>query len=392
METLSENVRGITTFCLAVFLWLHALFFLNVQSAFIAKCRQLLRLTSSEVVLLILLVIFSFVAGSGFWKPLRSVAYIYTFPFVLLAYAFYLSFLILRALHRWFKAQANPQARPPIIEQSVSPSVPALPGGSDGQVDTKNGVAEVFRFLLRPFRRFTLLWCLLLLVTTHTVVVWLCLVVVLFHLARDIFRILKVLFFSEPWLKKVGTAVLTPIETAIAGISAVTPNSSPTTELRNLWNQLNLWSKVVDFLRDPYLVSRWAWVLGILFFGSIYAYMAGLFSCAYYGIARVANVSYSWPDALITSLFIPFFVPDLPKVVALRLLGGLHCVLVLAVGIGTLVNFIQRRLRSIHTAAVDINKRLSDQNIREKYLILEAKLATVPTPIPPTGEPKRGHA
>lgn len=310
---ISENVRKITTFCLAVFLWLHALFFLNVQSAFIAKCTQLLRLSSSEVVLFILLVLFSFVAGSGFWKPLRSVAYIYAFPFVLVAYAFYLSFVILRALHRWFKAQSDPHVRPHVIEHSVSPIVPAPPEVSAGQVDAKTRVAEAFRFLLRPFRRFTLLWCLLLLVTTHTVVVWLCLVVVLFHLARDIFRILKVLFFSGPWLKKVGTAVLMPIETAIAGISAVTPNSSPTAEERNLWNQLNLWTKVVNFLKDPYLVSRWAWVLGLLFLGCVYTYIAVLFSCAYYGIARVSNVSYSWLEALVTSLFIRFLSLICPR-------------------------------------------------------------------------------
>jgi hypothetical protein len=147
-------------------------------------------------------------------------------------------------------------------------------------------------------------------------------------------------------------------------------------------------AKVMNFLKDPYLVSRWAWVLGILFFGLIYTYIAVLFSFAYYGIARVSSVSYSWPDALIASLFIPFFISELPKVLALKFLGGLHCLLVVAVGIGTLVNFIQRRLRSIHSSAIEISDRLADQNIREKFLILEAKLATAPTKIPPTAQPQ----
>ena len=105
METLSESVRKVTTVFLAVFLWLHALFFLNFQSEFIHKCAQLVRLSTSEVILFVLLVIFSFAAGSGFWKPLRSVAYIYAFPFVLVMYGFYACFLILRAMHRWFKRQ-----------------------------------------------------------------------------------------------------------------------------------------------------------------------------------------------------------------------------------------------------------------------------------------------
>src|SRR5579862_9326191 len=79
METLSEGVRKATTVLLAAFLWLHALFFLNFHSVFISKFTQLLHLSTSEVILFGLLLIFSFAAGSGFWKPLRSVAYIYAF-------------------------------------------------------------------------------------------------------------------------------------------------------------------------------------------------------------------------------------------------------------------------------------------------------------------------
>ena len=48
MAAFSERVRKVTTVLLAVFLWLHALFFLNVQSTFISKSSQLLRLTASE--------------------------------------------------------------------------------------------------------------------------------------------------------------------------------------------------------------------------------------------------------------------------------------------------------------------------------------------------------
>src|SRR5580704_1811953 len=65
MATVSENVRKITTFLLAVILWLHAFFFLNFQSTLFSKSTQLIRLTFSEIVLLVLLIVFSFVAGSS---------------------------------------------------------------------------------------------------------------------------------------------------------------------------------------------------------------------------------------------------------------------------------------------------------------------------------------
>src|SRR6267378_3460111 len=134
MGTISENVRKATTFLLAVFLWLHALFFVNIQSPLIAKFTQLLRLTTAEFVLFALLVILSFLAASGFWKTLLSLTYIYCFPFVLLGYVFYCCFLILRAMNRWFKAQAIQQTgNVRIIEQNAPAIVPAPSASPDIQ-------------------------------------------------------------------------------------------------------------------------------------------------------------------------------------------------------------------------------------------------------------------
>jgi hypothetical protein len=383
MKSLSESVRKITTVLLASFLWLHAIFFFNPQSAFVATFAQLLRLTSAEVILFGLLVVFSCAAGSGFWKPLLSAIYIYFFPFVVIWHFLYGCFQILRALNKWFGRHAHPGV---IAEQpaeskelSIAPTTVSL--APDASVPKSMG-SELFQFFLRPFRRFTWLWCALLLVTTHKTVLWLCLIVVGFHLVRDIFLILEIVLFSDPWMTKAGNVFLSMVDTALAGIAVVTPDTSPTTELKNFWNQIKIWTKVANFLKDPYLVSRWAWVLGIIFFGCVYTYIALLFSFAYYGIARVHDVAYSWPDAAVTSFFILFFSSELPKLLSLRIVAGLQCVLVLAVGIGTLVNFIQRRLRSIHVAAISISDRLSEQAIREKFIILEGKLATTPPPAP----------
>jgi hypothetical protein len=93
MARVAERVRRATTFLLAVLLWTHALLFLNVQSPAISEAAGLLRLTSSEIVLFALLLSFSFLAASGFWKTLRSLAYIYFFPFVLFMYFLYFCFL-----------------------------------------------------------------------------------------------------------------------------------------------------------------------------------------------------------------------------------------------------------------------------------------------------------
>ena len=136
------------------------------------------------------------------------------------------------------------------------------------------------------------------------------------------------------------------------------------------------------------MLSRCAWILGIVFLGSIYIYMAVLFSFGYYGIARVSGVRYSWPDALVTSLFIPFFVSDLPKILAVKVLGGIHCSLVVAVGVGTIMNFLRRKLDAVRTASVELSNRLGERDIQEKYLILEEKFSNTPGPAPGAGGTK----
>ncbi len=386
MQLLSERIRKATTFLLASFLWIHAVLFLNFQSTLIANCTRVLRLSTSEFVLFALLVTFSFLTGSGFWKTLLSRLYIYFFPFVVLGYALYLCFLLLRRMNRWFKSQASPQLAAPLVanQGATSAIVPVLSASPESRISSKEGALRLLRFLLRPFQRFMLLWCVLLLVTTHIGIVWLCLIVVLANLARKIFLLLTILLFSDPWLKKAGTALTGGLQNALAALAAITLDSAPDNELQNLWNQLSLWRKILEFLKDPYLMSRWAWVLGILFFGSIYIYIAILFSFGYYGVARASGIQYSWPDALLTSVFIPFFISDLPKVFAERFLGGIQCLLVVVVGVGTIVNFLRRKLDTVRRAATTLSDRFYDQNVREKYVVLEARFS--PTSKPSSNE------
>jgi len=205
------------------------------------------------------------------------------------------------------------------------------------------------------------------------------------QLVRRIFILVKIFLFSPRLIErvqKIGPALLTPINTALDTLASVSCDALPATELRNLWYQLNFWKKVIDFIKNPYLLSRWVWVIGITLFISVYVYIATLFSFAYYGIARIVHITYSWPDAIVTSLFIPFFLSDLPKTFVLRIIGALQCTLVLAVGIGTFLTFLRRQLDAIRTAANHINSRFTEKSIYEKYVILEEKVSSLPPLVP----------
>jgi hypothetical protein len=92
---------------------------------------------------------------------------------------------------------------------------------------------------------------------------------------------------------------------------------------------------------------------------------------------------------LVTSLFIPFFISGFPGPWELKLLGGLHCLLILSVGFGTLASFLRRALSDFHKGAIEVSDLLTQQAINEKYAILEEKFSAGATPTVVTSEPKR---
>jgi hypothetical protein len=57
----------------------------------------------------------------------------------------------------------------------------------------------------------------------------------------------------------------------------------------------------------------------------------------------------SWFEAAVDSTFIPVYVTDLPKTVAMKLAGGVEWTLVVALGIGTFWNYLHKRLEAVHT-------------------------------------------
>jgi hypothetical protein len=336
---------------------------------------QPLHFTTSELALFFLLLIFSFLAASGFWRMVLSLTYIYFFPFVLVWYAFRWCIRIIRALNRWIVAQAPRKAADArVLGSSNAVLATQVQSPTTGKKPQKPG--ELLRFLSRPFRSFTVLWGILLLVTTHMAVVWLCLVILLLQLGQKIFLLGKVLLSLESWLQKYGPLGFAGLNKTLEALDAFTPGSTPKNkELESLANQLSLWRKILDFLQDPYLMSRWAIVLGVAIFVSINAYFAFLFSFAYYGIAHVTGVSFSWSNALVISMFMPFFATDLPRGVAIHILGGIQCVLVLAIGVGTVMNFLRRKLDSVRQTATTYHERLADDKTMEKYLILQQAIS-----------------
>ena len=100
-----------------------------------------------------------------------------------------------------------------------------------------------FSVVALPFRRFTVLWCALLLFATHKLVLWLSFAVVLCVLALRILTILKLTLFSRSWLEKIGASLYTRLNVMLGMLEAVTPKTEVTKDLKDLWQQLGLSEK-----------------------------------------------------------------------------------------------------------------------------------------------------
>jgi hypothetical protein len=257
MNSVVIVVRRLARFLLASFLWLHALFFWNPQTRILPMMSRYMHLTLLEMTLFVLLLLLSVLCSSGWWITVKSALYIYFFPFVLLGWFFVLLFRALKGINAWFSRDQPAEDRPTLTELIVLPTpaaplpqqpIVAQPAVSAGPALPAMPVAPAAKkspstllLVTRPFRRFTVLWCALLLLATHKLVLWLSLAVVTCVLALRILTILKVTLFSRSWLEKIGAALYTRLNDMLGMLAAVTPKTEVTKELKDLPRPGNLW-------------------------------------------------------------------------------------------------------------------------------------------------------
>jgi hypothetical protein len=397
-------VRRLTRFVLASFLWLHALFFWDPHTRILAALSRYIHVTLSEMTLFVLLFLFSVLCSSGWWNTAKSALYIYCFPFVLLGRFFVLLFLALKGINAWFSRDQPAEEGPTLVEilslpdpaAPVPRAIVAQPAVSAAPAIAAPGAKKgptTLSIVARPFMRFTVLWCALLIFATHKLVLWLSFAMVLCVLGLRILTILKLTLFSRSWLEKIGAALYTRLNVMLGMLAAVTPKTEVTKELRDLWRQLGLWERVARFLGNKYLLSRWASLLVGAFYVCIYIYIALLFSFVYFGIARVCGLDLPWSEAAVDSIFIPVYVTELPKTFFMRFAGGVQWTLVVVVGFGTVWNYFHKRLNAVHTGAMEIGGLLTDEEVRARYKLLESKVkpteaTTVTVGGATPGEPK----
>ncbi len=240
---------------------------------------------------------------------------------------------------------------------------------------------------MRPVLQFTLLWSLLLLLTSHRWLLLTALIIVLIHLARTLVKVLELAVFSIKGLSQLEDRIKANAENLIAKVLSVPEQSEPLENLRQTWSSITALRLGVGLLQNRQRAAQWMIFMAVLAFAAIYLYLAVLFAFAYYGIARVQLIPYTWLEAFVTSVFIPFQIGDLPHNVWIKLLGGIHCLFVFLIGIGTIFGYLQKKLDSLYKAADFLNTRLQEEEVRRRIETLDEKFKIATPTISP---PQRG--
>ncbi len=219
-------IRKVTRFLLASLLWLHALLLFEFARPSLAPIASRLHLNVGEAMVLCLLATFSILAAYGLGNILIDLIYIYFFPFVLMYYAGRGAYTLIRSLNRIFARLGTERVEkfdinsipgwssravvPPATNKIEPVKTEQVP--PDPTVTAKPVLRRALEFLVRPFARFSLLWCLLLLLTTHPLLQWIALVVVLLHIGRALAAIVGVAILSTNWLSQLEDRIKSSAE------------------------------------------------------------------------------------------------------------------------------------------------------------------------------------
>jgi len=186
---------------------------------------------------------------------------------------------------------------------------------------------------------------------------------------------------SMNWLSQLEEKIRSRVEDAISKILGVPEDADYPPDLKTVLGSLYGVRIMISLLRYRRRITQSIIALSVLAFLSMYLYLALLFSFAYFGIAKVELIRYTWAEALVTAIFIPFAYSDLPKDVWLKALGGIQAAFVVLLGIGTILGYLQRKLDSVYTLGETLESRLEAEEIKTR---LDKYAATMmPKPPPP---------
>jgi hypothetical protein len=116
----------------------------------------------------------------------------------------------------------------------------------------------------------------------------------------------------------------------------------------------------------------------ILVYAGIYVRIAMIFAFIYLGIAKLDGVSLTFADSMVNALAMPFSFTNYPRDWVLQAAEFIHTLVVISLGVGALLTYLQRKLEEFQVVAGDLWGKLNQTEVRARMATAAKKAAVKP--------------
>jgi hypothetical protein len=377
MPRLFSYMRKTVRFALAALLWTHGLFVLRSVPPLLAPLSTRLSLNGLEILICAALLATWLLSLRGVGGLLVDVIYIWFFPFVCLWLVIWFLIETVRAVRKLRRPLQVTQSSEGLIVHAGEATNPKAPNSSPVSV------TAVIRGILKVVTHFAPLWCALIYATSRFGILKLALAALLVQIAKTAFLLIRASLSSRGWLSQLQDKIKEQADKLIATILAA-KDLELTQEIRNAYTSLTAMEVGIKFLSNRKRVMQWMLFIAGLFFATVYSYIAVLFAFGFYGTARLQHVPLALSKAIVTALFIPVSYSDLPPNFWLKFLAGMEWVFVVALGLGTVLGYLNRKLDPLYAVAEGLKSKLQTTEVRSQLTVLGEKIKQTPVVTPPS--------
>jgi hypothetical protein len=374
----AHPIRKIVREILAAAFWLHAAyvfcFIKIVPDAYVSSLPRYFY----NFALVLFIFYYSFLSDSGWFSVAFDLGYIYFWPFTIMIRLFWISskqgYSYFRRQLTFPKYVALPSPAKVLTAQKVvTTQAPPDPTVKPKPIETKPKI--IYR-LSRPLFQFVVLWSILIITVNSKIFIILACLITLVGATRAIWSLWNLLSGTSSWIERAKSAFAKHFAQHISQVRQWNEKTSPE-KIIQIVNALKFWEAMFTFVDDnKEFLSRCTIVFAALVSIPFYCYISFLFSCVYFGIAKIQQIDWSWPSAFSTALYMPFSFTDLPHSFLIRFIGGLQAIAVSVMGWSIFMRHLSGKFERIALAAAELRSPLQDEVLKAKITLLERAVSS----------------
>jgi hypothetical protein len=358
------RVRIIVRNCIALSFWMHAAYVSNLVIPHTAAGPHWSQYLYNSAILGFIF-FYSFCGDNEWFSVVFDALYVYFWPFVITSKVVWFG---LKGGYRYLQRKivwrapsfiVLPTPKPPVIQPVAK------------EAEKKTHSASILEMILRPFRQFVVLWAALVISADSKFFIAFASTITLIGAGSAVYRLWNVLSNTSSWIEKMKDSFARQIADNIMQVRAWKEGSDlqDVTKAANALKSLEAMFTFISANRD--FLSKSTMVVAAIISIPFYCYISFLFSCTYVGLAKLQNIPFAWPSALIDSLYMPFAFTNLPSNFAIQLLGGLQALIVTLIGWNIFFRHLSDRFMRITKAASELCSPFEDALFRAKLDVIE---------------------